>query len=499
MKNLSDTLLLIILLCIFNSALADKGSVPVSVHYLGHCAFVISFDDTLDILTDYAESYPYYSADYNSPIYSIGTEKDIEVATFSHQHTDHYSPSRLPEGIEYMLQNQDTLLIGDVLIKPARTSESNASIPDNSTYFFYYGGLTFCHSGDLSANLLLVENAAQQEHLQGLFPDTVDVLFLAIQGVSGFIEKAEEFIDFLKPRIVIPMHYWTPSYKTEFLEYLIQENLLHGKTYEIVESLSADYIISPDDSAQVPTRIVSLTPTPFGIPLAAPGDIAFRARAYASRSIDINHRAERITDGYSDTRWQSIMGSSADTLAVCLEDTEEINGLVFNWLSKVKSYEIQISLDSSYWETVYFVTGNTAGLVDSVVFNPVSAKYIRINLLERSSSLGFGLYSLEIYKDMQIWHDGFHVNENDNTGFKVFPLPASAFINFLFPDGDSGSIMLTIIDSAGKIYFSGLYEKGSGNGYHLRLDVSMLKQGIYFYQARTALNVYSGIMPVIRH
>jgi len=240
----------------------------IDIHYLGHCSFIIQFDDTLRVLMDYADSYPYssYSSDYQSPIYDINGGFVPDIVTISHTHTDHYSASRIPDGVSCILMNEDTLVKGALTIKPVRTSESDVATSDNSSFVYYYGDLTICHTGDMTANLLLIDHIEQQQHLDSIFPETIDVLFLTIQGTEGFVEEAEKLIDFLKPRMVIPMHYWTPGYKKDFMAYLESENVTHSKNYKLIETGKADIEVTKKDFIEDSVLIVSLDPSPFDPP-----------------------------------------------------------------------------------------------------------------------------------------------------------------------------------------------------------------------------------------
>jgi L-ascorbate metabolism protein UlaG (beta-lactamase superfamily) len=155
--------ILTFLQCLSTISIANQN---INIHYLGHCAFILQFGDSASVITDYAGTYPYYSEEYNSPIYSIYGNMVPDIATFSHQHTDHYSPERLPEGIPNLLGNRDTLSYKSLQVKPVLTSESNISTYDNSTFIFRYQGLTICHSGDLDANMKAIDNPDQQAHLR---------------------------------------------------------------------------------------------------------------------------------------------------------------------------------------------------------------------------------------------------------------------------------------------------------------------------------------------
>jgi L-ascorbate metabolism protein UlaG (beta-lactamase superfamily) len=488
MKTTSLALFLLITALLPLKLSALDGDQAVNIHYLGHCAFILQFDDTLSVITDYAESYPYYSQAYISPIYKIYDGFTPDIATISHEHTDHYSASRIPAGVNYILQETDTLSIKDLLIKPVRTSEANTGTLDNSTYFFRYKGLTICHSGDLYANMKAIENAGQQAHLRELFPDTVDVLLLVIQSTENVISYAEKFIDFLKPRIVIPMHYWTPAYKSEFLSYLENENTLHGKTYEIINSAGASYAIYLNDTNQSPTRIVSLDPLPFGDPNPPVGDLAYGSTAYSTSILDLNHSSQKAIDGFRDTRWQSTWGATSAQLGINMGEEKSVNGVVLNWLYKVKSYEIELSTDSTDWNTVYSTTDHGNTLIDSVVFEQADAKYLRIVMTETGSAYGYGLYALGIYENLVVQTPNSIESNGLTDRVLGYPSPANEVINFDISVLSTARITIKLTDMSGNecILMDKIAETGS---YTLRCNISALPEGLYYY-TYTSGNLY---------
>jgi L-ascorbate metabolism protein UlaG (beta-lactamase superfamily) len=75
---------------------------------------------------------------------------------------------------------------------------------DNALYRFELGGLAVCHMGDVGDAL----SEAQLAPLRG----RVDVLFaLAGAGLTIPLPDLDQVIDEIGPRVVIPMHYSTPS------------------------------------------------------------------------------------------------------------------------------------------------------------------------------------------------------------------------------------------------------------------------------------------------
>ncbi|MCU0646203.1 MAG: MBL fold metallo-hydrolase [bacterium] len=210
-------------------------------------------------MTDYGKSNSY---GLPSPIYGVGNLKP-QIIIYSHTHEDHYDPSRMPDSARYVLTDFDTLTIGDLTIRPVRVAETSVSVNDNSAFIFTYKGLTLVHSGDTQANIMNIANQTNRDYLKRIFPEKIDLLLMPIEGVSQFIQQAEQFIDFIKPKRVIPMHYWSKQYESDFLAYLESQNQAAGKNYQIDRQLGAKFTVSTSDTSTIPVSVISLNPLPF--------------------------------------------------------------------------------------------------------------------------------------------------------------------------------------------------------------------------------------------
>jgi L-ascorbate metabolism protein UlaG (beta-lactamase superfamily) len=94
------------------------------------------------------------------------------------------------------------------LVVDAVGASEGADRPDdpkaNALYRFELGGIAFCHMGDVGTAL----GDAQLAPLRG----RVDVLFaLAGAGLTISLEDLDAAIAAIGPRVVVPMHYATPS------------------------------------------------------------------------------------------------------------------------------------------------------------------------------------------------------------------------------------------------------------------------------------------------
>lgn len=130
----------------------------------------------------------------------------------------------------------------------------------------------------------------------------------------------------------------------------------------------------------------------------APANIAQGKLALAS-SVEMDSLpAAAAFDGSQGSRWSSLY-SDAQWLRVDLGAATTINHVVLDWeAAYAKSYEIQTSLDASNWNTVYSTTAGTGGRSD-IRFNPVSARYVRMNGLQRATPWGYSLFEMSAYFD----------------------------------------------------------------------------------------------------
>ena len=236
------------------------AQVEIKVHYLGHAAFVLDFHDAIRVLTDFGTSNCW---GYDSPIYGIGDFIPL-VMSYSHEHPDHYDPDRIPSGVPYTIDLIDSLNIMDLWIHPVRTCETTPGVESNTSFIFDYLGFKICHLGDAQAEIMNIADPAQQALILEKFPERIDLLFMTIEGVYPFIPEAEMFIDLLQPGMVVPIHYWSPQYKEDFLTYLELQNDTAGKNYEVNRLSGPELNVLSDDTLHTNIRVFGLSPFPYG-------------------------------------------------------------------------------------------------------------------------------------------------------------------------------------------------------------------------------------------
>ena len=235
----------------------------VWVQYLGHASFVLQFGDNLTVLTDYGAPNAWVEWGWDSPIHDVG-KLVPDIATYSHtHHEDHYDESRRPAGIAHILTGVEGLELKGVQIAPFRTSERDVGEEDNSSYLFQYRGVKVLHLGDCQANIIEIEDEINRKRIKALFSESYDLLLMPIEGPEKFIHQAEMFIREIGPKRVIPMHYWSETYKRDFLSYLERQEETGQRVYQIEKTKSARYAFSASDAISGPMRVISLDPESF--------------------------------------------------------------------------------------------------------------------------------------------------------------------------------------------------------------------------------------------
>lgn len=123
-------------------------------------------------------------------------------------------------------------------------------------------------------------------------------------------------------------------------------------------------------------------------------NLALHQPAFASSSLTGN--AVDVTDGNSSTRWASAENDH-QWIYVDLGKEADVNGVMLNFEDAfARSFTIQVSEDAQSWKDVYATTEGRVGR-QRIVFDDVTARYVRMLGVERGSGWGYSLYDFEVY------------------------------------------------------------------------------------------------------
>jgi len=125
-------------------------------------------------------------------------------------------------------------------------------------------------------------------------------------------------------------------------------------------------------------------------------NLALNKQVFASSS-ENGQPANLVNDGNDGTRWAS-NHSDNEWIYVDLGKDEVVNGVGLNWQDAyAKSFKIQVSNDASHWHDVYSTDEGRIG-IQQITFPEVTARYVRMQGIERASYWGYSLYNFEVYK-----------------------------------------------------------------------------------------------------
>jgi L-ascorbate metabolism protein UlaG (beta-lactamase superfamily) len=243
------------------------------VHYLGHASFLLTFDDTLQVLTDYGESNAY---DLNSPIFPLG-ESRPQVVTLSHDHLDH-AGGRVPPVYDTLLRGHGSFRRGALDITPIPTFEADLDGADNYSFLFEYRGLRILHLGDCQGLMVALGEAGSgraageetedrseiRDRIRSLYPGSYDLVLVPIGFTRDILQEAAEFTALLDAAMVIPMHYWEPADRGTFLDLFRGRTDSSGRTYQSHRTPGSSVILGPGSPSPEFVAVVGLTPGQHG-------------------------------------------------------------------------------------------------------------------------------------------------------------------------------------------------------------------------------------------
>jgi L-ascorbate metabolism protein UlaG (beta-lactamase superfamily) len=230
----------------------------LKLHYLGHSSFVLRFASGVSLLTDYGKSNAF---GLESPIYDLG-DLHPDVVLYSHHDDDHDRGDEFPGAtILDGAHLHEEVGIDGVVFEPIKTSEHAPG--DNTSFLILFEELRVIFAGDCQGEIEAVDQPAQRERIAALFPGRIDLLFLPIDWTHPIAAKAASFVELLRPRIVIPIHYWSRQAKTDFLSSLSGKNEPGAKRFLVEELDRPDYAIDSVGNGDAAIRVIGLEPAPW--------------------------------------------------------------------------------------------------------------------------------------------------------------------------------------------------------------------------------------------
>ncbi len=195
----------------------------MKIKWLGHSCFLITSERGINILTDPFDDTLGYKM----------TKEKINIITISHEHYDHNNTMGI-KGKPVVLKgtvNRDTHKMIFKGIPSYHDSVYGKYRGSNTIFLIKADEMVLCHLGDLGH---LLENTQLDEMNQ------VDILFIPVGGYYTLNHiQADQVIEQIKPKIVIPMHYKTDAIKwsidplSSFLDKKQNINLIGENSFDI--------------------------------------------------------------------------------------------------------------------------------------------------------------------------------------------------------------------------------------------------------------------------
>lgn len=169
----------------------------MKVRFLGHAAFLITSDAGVRIITD-----PYKPGCFGGGIKYDQITEEADIVTISHEHDDHNETNI--NGNPTFVKSADAQVIKDIKFSGVDVYHDTSEGKERGSviiYNMFVDGMNVVHLGDLGHNL-------SSKEIEGI--GNVDVLLIPIGGYFTIDAKiADNVINVLKPKIVIPMHFKT--------------------------------------------------------------------------------------------------------------------------------------------------------------------------------------------------------------------------------------------------------------------------------------------------
>lgn len=189
--------------------LAAAGDAAVTITFLGHASFEIETPAGVRAVTDYN---------------GVNVPADIpDIATMNHAHGSHYTLTPDPR-IRHVLHGWEEngrvpaydLVVRDLhvtnLPTNIRTWGGGTEVNGNSIFVFESAGLCIAHLGHLH-HLLEPRDLTALGH--------IDIVMAAVDGAYTIsLPDIQAVLEQIQPRIVLPMHYFTPDGLARFLDRL---------------------------------------------------------------------------------------------------------------------------------------------------------------------------------------------------------------------------------------------------------------------------------------
>lgn len=214
----------------------------MKIKFLGHAAFLITSNEGVRIITD-----PYKPGCYGGGIKYDPITEEADIVTISHEHDDH-NETKI-KGQPVFIRETERKEIKGIVINGVEVFHDKSSGKERGKDIIFnmlIDGLNVVHMGD-------VGHIISKSDVEKL--GNVDVLLIPVGGYFTIdANDADNIIELLKPKVVIPMHFKTS--KCEFPIAPVEDFIRNKEVKKVDGELEVKKESLPSNSV-----IYVLTPT----------------------------------------------------------------------------------------------------------------------------------------------------------------------------------------------------------------------------------------------
>ncbi|MFT0174487.1 beta-1,3-glucanase family protein [Paraburkholderia mimosarum] len=145
-------------------------------------------------------------------------------------------------------------------------------------------------------------------------------------------------------------------------------------------------------------------------------NLALGATATASGIENDGTPASNAIDGNLNTRWSSNFADNA-WITIDLGKETAFNRVVLNWENAYgKQYQIQASDDNVDWTHTVYTQSNGQGGIEDLSLDNTTARYIRLQGVQRATGYGYSLFEFAVYNDPARAASGSGTSAGTGTG-----------------------------------------------------------------------------------
>ncbi len=263
-------------------------------------------------------------------------------------------------------------------------------------------------------------------------------------------------------------------------------------TYNI-ETIVDENSLIPENNENNNSKTVTLK-----VYNAPPINLALNKNVIVSSVESANYIGKNAVDGNYATRWSSQF-SDPQTFTVDLGQLKHFNQIRISWETAYgKDYFIEVSENGSTWNKIIEQTNGFGGIEKWTT--DANARYIRLTGTKRGTEWGYSIYEFEVF-NLDTLSSSNDDKENLPLQFSLYqnypnPFNPSTTISYQLPK--NGFVTLKIYDVLGREVSTLVNEYKSAGNYKLNFDASNLSSGVYIYTIRSADNVLSKKMILMK-